>query len=148
MSEKLLNEQIVGQIQDVFANLKDPVQVLFFGNERDCEYCDDTRQLVEEVTAISDKLHLDIYDIERDAEMAKKYRVDKTPGIVIAGRKDEQIHDYGIRYAGIPSGHEFSSLIHDLVTVSNGDSGLSQETRNYLKTLDKPVLLQVFVTPT
>ena len=54
----------------------------------------------------------------------------------------------GIRYAGIPSGHEFSSLIHDLILVSGRDSGLGQETRNFLKSLDSPVLLQVFVTPT
>ena len=148
MAEKLLNEQIVAQIQEVFANLMEPVQIVFFGLEKNCDYCADTRQLVEEVTAISDKLHLDILDIDRDADMAQKYHVDKAPGIVIAGLDGAQVQDYGIRYAGIPSGHEFSSLIHDLVTVSRRDSGLSQETREYLKTLEKPVLLQVFVTPT
>jgi glutaredoxin-like protein len=56
--------------------------------------------------------------------------------------------DYGVRLAGIPSGHEFSSLIQDLILVSGRDSGLSAETRKALDDLDKPVLLQVFVTPT
>lgn len=148
MTEKLLNAQIIGQIQEVFANLKEPVQVLYFGQEKGCEYCADAYQLLEEVTAISDRLHLEIYDIDGDAEIAQQYHVDKAPGIVIAGRNGDQNQDYGIRYAGIPSGHEFSSLIHDLVNVSRRDSGLSKETREYLKTLDKPVLLQVFVTPT
>lgn len=148
MAEKLLNDQVVGQIQEVFANLKEPVQVLFFGQEKNCPYCEDTRQLVEEVTEISDKLHLTVYDIDRDAEIAERYHVDKAPGIVLAGRDGDQVLDYGIRYAGIPSGHEFGSLIHDLVNVSRRDSGLSEETRQFLKTLEKPVLLQVFVTPT
>ncbi|MBP1700991.1 MAG: glutaredoxin-like protein, partial [Chloroflexi bacterium] len=47
-----------------------------------------------------------------------------------------------------PSGHEFSSLINTLVVVSNRDSGLDQQTRDFLSKLDKPVHLQVFVTPT
>jgi len=67
---------------------------------------------------------------------------------VLAGRDGDQILDFGVRYAGIPSGHEFSSLIHDLVLVSGRDSGLSEETRQFLSSLDQPVLLQVFVTPT
>jgi alkyl hydroperoxide reductase subunit AhpF len=32
--------------------------------------------------------------------------------------------------------------------VSGRDSGLSQDVRNYLKNLDKPLHMQVFVTPT
>jgi len=148
MTEKLLNEQIVAQIQDVFSNLADPVQVLYFGQEENCDFCEDTHQLLSEVTALSDKLFFEVYDLDRDADVAQKFHVDKAPGIVIAGRDGGQVHDYGVRYAGIPSGHEFSSLIHDLVGVSRRDSGLSQETREFLKTLEKPVLLQVFVTPT
>ncbi|HSQ16551.1 MAG TPA: glutaredoxin, partial [Anaerolineales bacterium] len=61
---------------------------------------------------------------------------------------DDQITDYGIRYAGIPSGYEFSSLIQSLVLVSGRDSGLAPETRQALADLKQPVLLQVFVTPT
>jgi glutaredoxin-like protein len=67
---------------------------------------------------------------------------------VIAGVDGDQILDYGVRFAGIPSGHEFSSFIHDLILVSGRDSGLSAKAREYLKALDQPVLLQVFVTPT
>jgi len=60
----------------------------------------------------------------------------------------EQILDYGIRYAGIPSGHEFSSLINEIILVSGRDSNLNKETREYLSTINQPVLMQVFVTPT
>lgn len=148
MAEKLLDENIVSQVREVFAQLDQPVEVLYFGRRTDCEYCDDTLQLAEEVVAISDKLRLKIFDIDDDAEIAKQYNVDKVPGLVFAGRDGEQIVDYGIRMAGIPSGHEFSSLIHDLVLVSGRDSGLQDSTREFLKGLEQPVLLQVFITPT
>lgn len=148
MTTKLLDENVTNQVRDIFAQLQEPVEVLFFGRETDCNYCDDTRQLVEEVVGLSDKLSLQVYDVDTDAAVAAQYKVDKAPGLVIVGRDGDQILDYGVRFAGIPSGHEFSSLIHDFVLVSSRDSGLDEPTRKYLQGLSEPVLLQVFVTPT
>lgn len=148
MTTKLLNDEVAGQVRDVFQGLQEPVEVLFFGAKENCVYCDDTRQLVEEIVELSDLLGMQIYDLEENAETARKYNVDKVPGLVLLGRDGEQLLDYGIRYAGIPSGHEFSSLINDLVLVSGRDSGLDQETRQILAGLNEPVLLQVYVTPT
>lgn len=144
----ILNEEVVSQVRDVFEQIANPVEVLFFERQADCEYCGQTRQMVEEVTALSDKISLSIYDLDRDEAIARQYKVDKAPGIVIAGRDGDQVLDYGIRLSGIPAGHEFSSLIHDLILVSGRDSGLSEQTRLILKNLNRPIHLQVFVTPT
>ncbi len=145
---QLLNDDIIKQIQEVFSALKNPVHLMFFGSKQDCPYCDDTRQLLEEVAAISDLLTIAVYDMEADSDLASRYNVDKAPGLVIAAKEEEQITDFGVRLSGIPSGHEFTSLIQDIILVSNRDSGLNPQTRAFLKGLDKPVLLQVFVTPT
>ena len=146
--ERLLNDDIVGQIKEAFKGLQHPVQVLFFGSKNNCDYCDDTRQLIEEVVAISDLLDMSVYDMDADADVVKNFNVTMAPGIVIAAKEGEQITDFGVRLAGIPSGHEFSSLIQDLLLVSSRDSGLNPQTREMLKALTKPVHLQVFVTPT
>lgn len=145
--EGLLSAEIKNQVREIFSQLKAPVEVLYFGREEDCELCDQTRQLVEEVVGLSDRLHLSIYDLDADADIARQYHVDKAPGLVIAGREGDRILDYGMRYAGIPAGHEFTSLVHDLVLVSGRDSALSQKSRDFLGKLTSPVLLQVFVTP-
>ena len=146
--EKLLNDEIRQQVSEYFQQLKEPVQVLFFGKKTDCEYCDDTHQMVDEITSLSDKLSLIVHDIDEDHALAHQYKVDKAPGIVINGLDGDQVLDYGIRFSGIPSGHEFSSLIHDMILVSGRDSGLSPQTKDFLKDLEQPVHLQVFVTPT
>jgi glutaredoxin-like protein len=148
MVEKLLNKEIVEQLESAFEQVKEPVIIMFFGKKIDCDYCDDTLQLIEEVVNVSDKLSLSVYDIDDDSAIAQQYNVDKTPGIVIAGLDGDQILDYGIRYAGIPSGHEFSSLVNEIILVSGRDSNLNKETREYLSTINQPVLMQVFVTPT
>src|SRR5512139_3008236 len=100
VSQKLLNEQIVDQIREFFSQLDQPVAVLYFGKKTDCDYCEDTLQLLREVTEISAKLSLQELDIEHDAALAQQYNVDKVPGIVIAGKDGDQILDYGVRFAG------------------------------------------------
>jgi alkyl hydroperoxide reductase subunit AhpF len=135
---KLLNDKIAQQVREAFWQLKEPVEVLFFSQKNGCKTCQDTRQLVEEVVDLSEKLSLVEYDLEKD----------KAPTLVITGREGDRVIDYGIRVAGIPAGHEFSVLIQDLILVSGRDSGLSLKTREFLKILNKPVNLQVFVTPT
>ena len=149
MTNKLLNDDITRQVGEVFTKqLKQPVEILFFASKTNCELCDDTRQLLEEVTALSDKLSLSVYDLDENASLASQYNVKLAPGMVIAGRDGDKLTDYGVRIAGIPSGYEFSSLIQGLILVSGRDSGLSPQTRQALKELKQPVLLQVFTTPT
>jgi glutaredoxin-like protein len=145
----LLDQEIQDQVRGIFAKqLKEPVQMLFFSQKEDCPYCEDTQSLLQELSSLSEHIEMGIHDLTDDAELARYYNVDKAPGIVIAAKDGDQVVDYGIRYAGIPAGHEFSSLIQDLILVSGRDSGLSQNTRDLLTKLTKPVTLQVFVTPT
>jgi hypothetical protein len=75
--------------------------------------------------------------------MAEALGIDKLPAVAIVGAKD-----YGIRLYGIPAGYEFGSLIEDIRLVSEGESGLSPETRKMVSKLTKPVRIQVFITPT
>jgi glutaredoxin-like protein len=145
----LLNEDIKKQVSEMLADLDSELAVYFFGTKDvKCEYCEDTQQLIAEVSSLSDKIDFQTYDIALDAEIAKKYHIEKTPMTVIARKNGDEIMDYGIRYAGIPAGHEFSSLIHTLTLVSSGESGLSEETKQELAGLDHDIRIQVFVTPT
>jgi glutaredoxin-like protein len=146
--EKVLDPQITKQIQQVFDGIEQPVQVLLFTSNETCDYCNETKQLLEEVIALNHKIELSVHDIDQEPEIASRYRVTNTPGIVIAAKDQQVVKNLGIQFSGIPSGHEFSTLINDILMVSRRDSGLDTKTREYLKNLDKPLHLQVFVTPT
>jgi glutaredoxin-like protein len=146
--DKLLSTQITQEIQEAFAEIREPVQLLYFRAKERCEYCTETQQLLQEVTALHDRLELEIYDIEDDAEMAGKFNVTSAPVTVVAAKEGGEVRDLGIRFLGIPSGHEFGTLINDILIVSKRDSGLDPKTREFLRSLDRPLQLQVFVTPT
>ena len=138
-----INERDRKAIQKEFKALDRPVKLVLFTEELDCQYCRETKQLLEEVASLSGKLTLETYNIVTDREKAAEFGVVRAPATVVMNGKD-----YGIRYYGIPAGYEFGSLIEDIVDVSKGDSGLSRETKAALSKIDEPVHFQVFVTPT
>jgi alkyl hydroperoxide reductase subunit AhpF len=146
--EKLLNDQVIGQIKQAFADLTNPVQLLFFGSKENCDYCAETQQLLSELSEIDAKVSLSTHDLNDDAALAAQYNVDKVPAIIVAAKDGEQASNLGINFSGIPSGYEFSTLINDIILASKRESGLSAATREFLQKLTQPLLLQVFVTPT
>lgn len=109
----------------------------------ECQFCRETRQLLEEVKSLSDKIDLQVFDFVAQQEKAAEFGIDKIPATVVLGDKD-----HGVRFYGIPSGYEYTSLIEAIVDVSKGTTELRPKTRESLGTLDKDVHIQVFVTPT
>jgi glutaredoxin-like protein len=143
----ILNDDIKQQVRDEFSNLTNPVKLVMFTQEMECQYCSETRSLIEEVGELSDKISVEVYDQIADKEVAEQYNIDKIPAVAIVA-DGEDTKDYGIRLYGIPSGYEFSTLIGDIVMVSQRESGLDSATKQYIQELETPLHLQVFVTPT
>ena len=146
--EKLISEEIADQISELFTDLEDAVEILFFGKEDHCDYCDEIVQLIGEVAALSDQVQIQVLDLKADTDLADQYHVEQAPTLVMLARDGEKLMDYGVRLLGAPAGHEFTTLIHDILMISKRRTELSEETRIYLRNLESPLLLQVFVTPT
>jgi len=139
----LLNEEVKEQVKQQLADLAGPVRLVMFTQDFECQYCAETRQLVEEVGELSEQIMVEVYDFVEDKDRADDLGVDKIPAVAVIGEED-----YGIRFYGIPSGYEFTSLLEAIQTAAVGEPDLSEETLNALSELSEPVHVQVFVTPT
>ena len=139
----LLKEDQQKKLEEKFKELDGNVKLVVFTQEMECRYCEETRQLMEDLAGLSDKIDVEVYDFVADTDKVEKYKIDKIPATVIEGEKD-----YGIRFYGIPAGYEFASFTNTIMAVSKGESGLSEETKAALKKLKDPVHLQVFITLT
>ena len=128
---------------DFKMKLVDPVKIVMFTQEVECRFCSDTRQLVQDIATLSDKITVEVYDFVKDAEKAKEYGIDKIPALAIIGAKD-----YGVRIYGIPYGYELQTLIEAIINVSKGrgKTDLSDKTKSILSEVKTPVHIQVFVT--
>jgi alkyl hydroperoxide reductase subunit AhpF len=104
---------------DFNQKLVDPVKIVMFTQEIECQYCSQTRVLVQELPPLSDKITLEVLDFVADAARAKELGIDKIPALAIIGKKD-----YGVRIYGIPYGYELQTLIEAIITVSKGVTDL------------------------
>jgi len=139
----LISEKDQRKLKDVFKSLSNGVKMLMFTQEFECEHCKMTRSLLEEVASLSEKISLEAHDFVKEAELAKKYGIDKIPVTILLGDRD-----YGIRFYGVPAGYEFTSLIEDIIDISKRDAGLPKDLLDELSKVDKPIHIKVLISPT
>jgi glutaredoxin-like protein len=140
----LLNDQDRQFLEEHLGNtMEKPVRLLYFTQTLACQFCRETEQVLREVEALSDKIGVEVYNFVTDKDIADSYGIDKIPATVVMSDVD-----HGVRFYGIPSGYEFTSLIEAIVDVSTGSAELDTETLAELERIDDDVHLQVFVTPT
>jgi len=140
----LLSEKDRAFLQGHLAeSLVAPVKLLYFTQATACQFCRETEQILSELADLSDKIALEVHDFAADKEVVERYAIDKIPATVVMSDVD-----HGVRFYGIPSGYEFTSLVEDVVDVSRGESSLSDQSLGLIKQVEDPVHIQVFVTPT
>ncbi len=141
----LLNEEQRGIVRSYFdKEMRDNIKIILFTQMVNCEYCPDTERILNEVSQLSDKISLEIKNFLSDEKDVKEYGIERVPAIVFL-RGDNQ--DTGIRFYGIPSGYEFTSLIEMIIMVSKNDSGLNEKIKEKIRIIDKEINIKVFVTP-
>ena len=133
------------QVKEILSKLANKVKLVYFTQELECQYCRETHQLMQELVELGDgKIELEVFNFVTDKDQVEKYKIDKIPATVVSSEDK----DYGIRYYGIPSGYEFSSLLEDIQQVADGKPSVSEETLKQIEKITQPLRLQVFVTPT
>ena len=140
------------EVKRLFEGLTGDVHLIYFTQREsplfipghECETCKDTRTLLEEVAALSDKIKLEVHDFVAESQLAQEYAIDRIPALVITADSVKG----RIRYFGLPSGYEFSVLLGSLLDASQGKSELSDASVETLGSVEKKLHIQVFVTPT
>ncbi len=145
--QEIVRQRLSGLERDVEAVLFTDSSTLIVPGKEPCLYCKETRQLMEELAGLSDKLHLLVYDLStpEGQEKAKEMRVEAPPTIILREKGSDRVN---LRYRGIPAGYEFASLLEDIEMIGRDGHGLPEETVKFLQGLPEEVVLQVFVTPT
>lgn len=133
--------ELTGKVRiDYFTQRPTP---LFVPGREECVYCEDTRQMLEEMAGLTDKIDLTVHELSEAREEAARMGVDKVPGIVLRGPANRPVTFYGI-----PAGNEFPGFIDTIVDASSGKIELTKEASKQLRRLKNRVSLAVFVTPT
>lgn len=129
-------------IEKKFESLEDQVTILLHKPEGKEEHFDDFMAALEEICSMSDLLsHKDMVEMETDEDII--HDVDMFPALVLL---DKDSNDHGIRFYGVPTNKTFTALIDTIEMFSTGDSGLEEEVREKIDSLEENKL-QVLCTP-
>ena len=141
-----LNAEVIDQIRPLLDGLVHDVELkVYTGGDmvvpgRDATgHQDETLGLLREVAGLSDKITLAEAPLAGDEE-ARAAGIERTPTIVFRRMGDTRTN---LRYAGLPSGYEFTMLLEAIRLVSAGET-----PDDPIGDLADPVVMQTFVTPT
>ena len=102
------------------------------------------KQVLDELARLNDKITVVEKNFILDLDDRARYGVDKSPAIVVLSDGN----DTRMRFYGAPTGYEFVPLVEAVLLAGTGNIELEEETVKLIATVDKPMHLQVFSTPT
>ena len=137
------------RLRESFDEMTSAVTVLFFTQVLDCEPCVQTRQILDEFPALSDKITVEEVNFILEKEKAAQYGIDRVPALALVSQDPAgESRDTRMRFLGTPSGYEFVSLVQALLLAGGHDSQLTPANRARVAAVSTPTTIQVFSTPT
>ena len=127
----MLDDTLKAQLQQYLALLRQPIRLI--ASLDDSETGTDMKSLLETIVSLSDKVSLDT-----SGNDARK------PSFVVAREGETQ----GVRFAGLPLGHEFTSLVLALLWTGGHPPKVEPEVIDGIKALDGDFNFEVYMSLT
>ena len=127
----MLDDSLKAQLQQYLGLLRQPITLI--ASLDDSETGQDMRQLLETIVGLSDKVTLDTTG--RDA---------RTPSFVVARAGETR----GVRFAGLPLGHEFTSLVLALLWTGGHPPKVEAEVIDSIRALQGDFRFEVYMSLT
>lgn len=127
----MLDDSLKAQLQQYLGLLRQPIRLI--ASLDDSETGNDMKALLETIVSLSDKVTLDT-----SGNDARK------PSFVVARGGETQ----GVRFAGLPLGHEFTSLVLALLWTGGHPPKVEQDVIDSIKALDGDFNFEVYMSLT
>ncbi|WP_375179302.1 FAD-dependent oxidoreductase [Enterococcus rotai] len=129
------------QLGGIFGKLTKNVtllQVMDSSEEKSLEL----NSFLTEFASLSEKILLET--VQKGTDVEAKYGIDKLPSVVVLNDQGEYT---GIKFSGIPSGHEVNSIVLAVYNVGSAGQPIEEPVVNKIKALPKKKV-QIFVSLT
>lgn len=124
---------------DFFTRRPAPV---FVPGREECAFCTHTRQLLEELAHLSDRIDLRVHEQGADRALEERYTIIDVPATVVRGALNRPLVLYGF-----PTGILFTVLLEAIIDVSGPAPDPPPLVKRRLKRLGRLVPVQVFTLP-
>ena len=140
-----VDDNIKRQVKEIFQHMENQVIAKLFIDKEHCLTCNQTKEILELLAELAPEnmIKIEMYNKGENPPEIDKYNITRYPTILLHGDKE-----HNVVFTGIPSGYEFGSLVEDLLDISARKVTLKKENLEKIEKIDKPIKIQVFVTPT
>jgi alkyl hydroperoxide reductase subunit F len=129
LENTMLDDTLKAQLQQYLALLRQPIRLI--ASLDDSETGTDMKSLLETIVSLSDKVTLDTSGNDS-----------RKPSFVVA--RDGESH--GVRFAGLPLGHEFTSLVLALLWTGGHPPKVEQDVIDSIKALEGDFNFEVYMS--
>ncbi len=135
--QQSLREALQGRLKiDYFHRRK---SALLVPGQEPCESCEEVRAVLEQLAAASNQITLQVYEYDDEPALAKRWQVDRVPGVVVRGEVNRPL-----RFFGLPGGPFFPVFLQAMVDASARALTPAPEVARALKKLRRTMPLRVF----
>lgn len=139
---KMFDEEITGQLKEIFGEMKNPVHIELF-TEENAPAVQEVEDFLNEISAMDERINVSVNKLPDAADKAEKLGIVRAPGFAVL---DSEGKDHGIQFYGLPGGHEINSFIYALMAVSGVKEPLPEEITSEVAGFKKDINMKVFVT--
>lgn len=139
---KLLNDALRNQIKSILAMMEKEVTLVSIVDEtmeKSIEFMD----LILDMASLGEKLKVEIHKKSENPEMEAKINADKLPVVALL---DENKNYSGVKFHGVPGGHELNSFILAIYNLAGPGQAIDQSLLKEIKAFDKKTNIKVVVS--
>lgn len=139
---KLLNDGLRAQLKGVLARLEKNVTLVSIVDESNSKSIE-LRDLILDIADLDERVNAEVYNKGENVEVENKIHADKYPVVALL---DSDKKYSGVKFHGVPGGHELNSFILAIYNLGSAGQQISQETLNNIKKVDKDINIKVCVS--
>lgn len=139
---KLLNDSLRAQLKGILDKMEKEVTLVSIVDESNPKSIE-LRDLVLDISNLGDKLNAEIAIRGSNKDLEKKIHADKYPVVALLDSNKEYI---GIKFHGVPGGHELNSFIIAIYNLAGPGQALDNTILNEIKSIDKKINIKVAVS--
>ena len=136
----MIKESALQLIRDSVSGLKQPVRLVLFTSDVNCDQCDHVRELAQAIKTASPKIAFETYDLTMDRDKTTEYGVQRVPSLIVQGP--------GIRsvaFSGAVEGVSLILLLDAINGIANGRAWFPDSVTSTLRMLERPVVVRVIL---
>ena len=108
----MLKENTHQIIRESLGQLSQPVKLVLFTSDTNCDSCPDAIAVARAIKAASAKVGLEMYDITMDRDKSGEYGVKRVPSFVVEGQDGKKV-----TFSGSPEGITLIMLLDALACI-------------------------------